>query len=769
MSIGTVLLQPRKVDPKLGWESALLDDLLALGMRLGWDGAHGGHALELIAQAAEAVLSDMFAHTSAGRASALQKFQALLQPIADRLTAATAGLPGESDPHEVLVGAEKVAALLSDLVNALTVEQLQEKLDQALRILSEDFGLTTDYVQQQVDALFTEAARRLRSAPREADTAARDNRMEIAALLLRVRRALHGLFVLPPLSADRLAGPLFDILRKLDFDGTTHRVGNVTTAAKDGLTAATALSDLVPFSMGFGGQGPGAAGTGSSTGKKKLWYASWVASEDIRGTDVAKDPALDGYTFKLVKPESMEQTAFYSHIGDVSSAAIFNFATGLHKGKFVNTFLQFAYYGLLTTALMIWVDYDLTQLPWWAKILIGLGTALIANFEGRWFGAGDAWLYFFRLLYNILAIAGGLPFDKLRDAVLAMMTHYNYDGPDASSGSVDAENLPKNRNKFDGLTLLLMGTAGAAIHYALMPHNFFSVGFFEKNTAGDSHHPLGTFFAAVVAGGLGISILSFFAFGTLAACLPPLWPDAKDAALTWLKGYGQSLMGFLGFFYLFNDGATDTGKRGYLPDGGRGTEAAFPGYPDPAASPYLLPFTDDPLCIQGNHGIWSHNSTRDVPLDFAYDFSMDRGAEVLCMREGTVFSAQDDASGGDAHSGVNIVIKHSSMVDGVDRDVGGGKVATYATYMHGLEGSIKAAFGRTIPAPGTAVARGKAIMKCSSTGDAWFNLLHVDVRPDSGGKPGGYTIPFVFHDADVNGDSGVPQSQRCYSSDNKKL
>jgi hypothetical protein len=137
---------------------------MRLSRRLGWDGAHGGHALEVIAEAAEAVLSDMFAHTSAGRASALQKFQVLLQPIADRLTAATAGLPAESDPHEVQSGAEQVAALLSDLVNSLTVEQLQEKLDQALRILSEDFGLTTDYVQQQVDALFTEAARRLRTA-----------------------------------------------------------------------------------------------------------------------------------------------------------------------------------------------------------------------------------------------------------------------------------------------------------------------------------------------------------------------------------------------------------------------------------------------------------------------------------------------------------------------------------------------------------------------------------------------------------------------------
>ena len=90
--------------------------------------------------------------------------------------------------------------------------------------------------------------------------------------------------------------------------------------------------------------------------------------------------------------------------------------------------------------------------------------------------------------------------DKLRDAVLGMMTHLNYDGPDTNEPMLDDSNLPKNRNKFDGLTLLLMGTVGALIHAVAMPHNFFSVGFFEKNTSGDSHHPLGTFFAAVVFG-----------------------------------------------------------------------------------------------------------------------------------------------------------------------------------------------------------------------------------------------------------------------------
>jgi hypothetical protein len=160
--------------------------------------------------------------------------------------------------------------------------------------------------------------------------------------------------------------------------------------------------------MGFGAQGPGAAGTGSSTQKKKLWYASWVTGDDTRGTDIEKDPSLNGYTFKLVKPDAMEKTSFISDIVAVGGATTFTFATGLHKGQFVNTSLQ-TVNGLLTIALMIWADYDLNELPWYAKIGITLGMALIANFEGRWFGAGDAWLYFFRLFYNVLGIAGGLP------------------------------------------------------------------------------------------------------------------------------------------------------------------------------------------------------------------------------------------------------------------------------------------------------------------------------------------------------------------------
>jgi hypothetical protein len=89
--------------------------------------------------------------------------------------------------------------------------------------------------------------------------------------------------------------------------------------------------------------------------------------------------------------------------------------------------------------------------------------------------------------------------------------------------------------------------------------------------------------------------------------------------------------------------------------------------------------------------------------------------------------------------------------------------------MHGAKGSIAAAFGG-LPAAGAGVPRGKVIMKVASSGDAKFNLLHVDVRPDNGhGQPDKYTIPFAFGDEDVKGDNGVPGSQKYYTSDNQKV
>jgi hypothetical protein len=777
MVIGSVLLQPARIDPKLAWDSALLDDALTLGARLAWDQTHGGEALQQITAAGLTVFTGIFQHAARGRDTALAKFQKLFAPILDRLSAAVGKLPGEADPHELLVGGEQLFGLLAEAAQSLTVNQLRDYLDQALTIVTQDLGLTNKYVQSQVAALFDKAVEQLRSAPAPTDAAARANRREIAALLRRIQREIESRFVIPELNADRLAGTLVALLRKGNFDGDKRRVALAGTAAKDALAVGVSVSDLVPFSLGFGGGGPGAAEAATAAKVKKLWYASWLAGENIRGTDNTSTPPLNKYTFGAVNANAMETLTYVCNFVVVSANIISTLILSSHKGQIVNTLLQVVYWatGIVLAARL---DYDIENLPWYINPLATTAfIALVANFEGRWFGAGDGALYFFRLFYNVLGVLGHLPFNRLRDAVIAVITHANYQGSTQEPFPGDADTRPLNRNKFDGLTIFLMGTAGAAIHFALMPHNFFSVGFGEKNSFGDTRHPFGTFFSAFVFGGLGLSIVYFFTFGTLSACLPPLWPDGLEAFKVFWKGFLAELSGAFGFFYTFNDGKTDDGKRGYLPDDGRGTETAFPGYPDRTVTPYRLPFTgSDQQCIQGNHGIWSHNSTRDVPLDFAYDFSMSRGTEVLAMRSGKVFAVVDNIGDGDnldgQPDGNRIVIQHAAEDRAYDRDdrPNDKPIGTFAFYLHGAKGSIQEAFGGTVPTPGTAVPRGKVIMKVASSGDAKFNMLHVDVRPDNGsGKPDSYTIPFVFGDDDVKGDNGVPQSMRYYKSDNQKV
>jgi hypothetical protein len=794
MVIGSVLLQPRKIDPARRWDSALLDDILTFGVRLTWDQTHGGSAFALIAAAMQTVLEGMLDHTKAGRDSALRKFQALLQPVADSLVSLANDLPGEADPHEIFVGGEKMFALLAQAANSLTVAQLHTLLDQALQIVTEDLGLTDNYVQAQVAAVFDEIIRRLRTAPAEADRSLRENRLEMAALLRRIERALRGLFVLPPLNADRLAGPLFDLLRKIDFDDGARRAAAAGKALQNGLTAGAALSDLVPFSMSFGAGGMGAAESGSAAAKKKLWYASWITSDDVRGDDPANDPSLRQYTFDTITPASLEKTAFISNIVALGLAALFNLLTGLSYGQFAKTGLQAAT-GVLGIVLQAVLDFDMNDLPWYVKGVgpfagigplggqgpigaIPIGTAVLANFEGRWF---DGALYFFRFLYNLVQLGGGASFtqfmnivqyDRFRDAVLSVMTHLNYQSTLAEPLPGDLDRRPLNREKIKGTTVFTMMMGGGLVHAALLPHNFFSVGFGETNTFGESRHPFGTFFSALVWGALGISIVSFFTFGTIAACIPPVEPDAGDAALAWLEGFGNSMLSAFQFWYLFTDGNTDNGKTGYLPDESRGNKVAFPGYPDRGSTPYLLPYErgiGQQQCVQGNHGIWSHNSTRNIPLDFAYDFSMSSGTEVLSMRAGTIFTATDTPA---SDEGVKVVIRHLTTDANrakFDFDQTGHTVVTYATYLHGVAGSVAAAFGGSVPAPGTAVPQGRVIMKCGSTGDAAFSLVHVDIRPEISNAPGNYTIPFTFRDEGVKSDDGVPKSLNYYTSDNQRV
>jgi murein DD-endopeptidase MepM/ murein hydrolase activator NlpD len=262
-----------------------------------------------------------------------------------------------------------------------------------------------------------------------------------------------------------------------------------------------------------------------------------------------------------------------------------------------------------------------------------------------------------------------------------------------------------------------------------------------------------------------MSVLTYFTGMLISAAIAGDFPDPGKAALSWGKGLGFSYLSFIGLWFVFADGATDGGKRGYTPDGGRGTQVAFNGYPSPATSPYLLPFAGSAECIQGNSGFWSHNSVANQV--FSYDFSLNLGQDVLCMRDGTVAGVPlDSVDDGDHPSdGNHLIVKHVPDATN-DRGIGGASVVTYAKYYHGQKGSIAAAFGGTLPAVGSAIKQGQLLMKANSTGNSRCNHVHVQISPDNGsGAPDGYTIPFVFKDIS---DPGVAKSKKVYDSQNVK-
>lgn len=739
MVIGSVLLQPRKVAfAPAPPSAALLEDVIALVVRLLWDRAHGGACGARLEAALGKGFTAIRAHMQAGEAAALAKLKAWAQPLVDRLAAVGQTFGGPSVAHDTLDGGDKLLGLIVDLLAGVTTDELARHLDFVLKIVHDDLGLTNAFIDQQVAALLDAMVAELRAAPPEADAAARENRFEVVALIRRIRREIDGKFTLPPVNVDRLAGPLLTKLREVGYDTLVADVATIGTSAKAGLDLVEVFADELPFSMGFGGGVGAAAAPGD--GARRAWYASWATGDEIHAPDPVEAARQTKFSFKHVDAATMEKLTLHSKwVTTLIDGALVSLV-GYRQGRGV--------YSITTVSMARDVVYTIMapaadfEFPRWADIVINVVATALCSLEGRSLNSYDALLYFFRFLFRF----GGtsLPVDKLRDAILSIVTLHNHD-PQATPA-------PLNRNN-DGLTQFVMQLLGPLLHAAIMPADYFSI-----------NGEYASLFAAVLAGALGISALSFFVGLTISAGIAGDFPEPLEAFKTWAKGWGLSHLNFIGFWFLFNDGSTNDGKRGWKKDSTkpRGAEIVFEGYTPNGTSPYLLPFAGDAECVQGNHGFWSHNSV--INQTFAYDFSMNLGQDVLCMRDGVVVAVVDSVGDGEhPDDGNHIIVKHTTASTEHDKSENGASTTTYATYYHSQKDSIAAA-GIAV---GTTVVQGQKLASCNSTGMSRFNHVHVQVNPEKpgGGLDGELTIPFVFKDVE---DSGVAKSRKVYDSQNVK-
>lgn len=768
MAIGTVLLQPKKVpDAPAPANLALLEDALSLVVRVAWDRAQGGTIVDDLLSGVEAALQRIVEQKQAGIEGALQRLQALMAPVIAELQSLGSGALSDSTAADILAGGATLIHLLSKLAQGLTVEQLRAHLDEVFDILQSDLGLTNTFLDQMVTTLFDDIANRVRQSPAGAGVEVRDNRVQVAQLLRRLKRRLAGQFPFPALNADALAGPLLERMRRSKYEDFVRSAAAVGTALDGSFRVCGTLLDVVPFSYGFNESGPGAAGSGTPQSDQFAWYASWYSGSRLRGDDT---DALKNLAFGPVSKDTAEFWAKHSRWIQYGLETNFPAVIHLREGNYVHGVLQM----VLSLVDGIIVPAGDEDVPWYANLPIATLFVLLGSLEGRDpFGKHDGLLYPLRMMVKGARKAWWAHATRAtRDLFLSILTLANQRSSDSTIPLPDKR---LNKNEFVAFSIVCTELLTLAVA-AAVPHRWYSVNF-DLDT-----HPTSGLLCAYLLGTAAAVVVGFFSGWLLS------WPIAGAtgqirARADWLY-FTAPLATFPVYWYFLNENDTDAGKLGYQYPSGAKTvddvkELTFPGYPNPAASPYNLPFKEGITaeCVQGNHGLFSHNAVGKSCQIFAYDFSLAYGTEILAMRDGIVVGApspgttpstddpipdgtEDDSK---TSTGANMVTLQHTTVDDQDVDADGNKKTTFARYLHGAQGTIPA----TVKVTGAVIKKGQVIMKVNSTGVSRVNHVHVDIRPDDGtGNPANYTIPFVFRE--VDGD-GVPTSTHCYKSANVKI
>lgn len=752
-AMGSVLLRPGKlkVAAKAAPNTTTIDDALNIVVRLGIDKATGGDLAQIIGEAFADQFTTMLEDIGDDLETAQQHLLEWIQPFLTSVQTLGEALPETNDAGDVVNSGKAFFELFADVAESLTPAGLRAIIARGVEIATEDLGITNAYLEQQVMALLDAIITRLANAPAEADATKRANRKSVVQSLRRLKRQIQGQLTIPPLNVISLVEPLIEWLRQTGFAEVMQKVACVCRNIEAGMDVAAALAELVPFTgMGTGSVG---AGGGGPNPPEKAFYPSWLMGKLVKTNELSAHPDLGKVTYNVISQDAMEKFAFHSEWIMLATEGLLQI-TSIEQGDYALNITQSLYAIIALLVTVIGKD----EIPWWAYfLLMKFLTIWLTALEGRTLGQFDALQYFFRLLSDLVATYLFAYWPRaLREHLLSFFTLLNHDGSETAI----------NRDYIFGMILPFI-EAGTWITAAIVPHNLFAFPAVPK------------VLPYWLLAGLGINIAGFLTGFAISSAISRRPATTKGFFTAWGISLPFTLLNFIFYWWLINDGNTDDGKIGYMPDGSdQGATVAFAGYPDKATSPYKLPYEKDKNeeCVQGNHGIFSHHNGGAFQT-YAFDFSLKLGQDVLCMRDGTVvFVREDIADGERPNDNANqVIVRHITAANpnpnaDHDKDVNGAVVVTYTRYLHGKQGTISPNVS-----VGDEVTQGQKLMECDHTGISAFNHIHVHVEPEdpstvigatvltSTFNRKGYSIPFVFSDVDGN---GVPTSFNDYTSGN---
>lgn len=422
---------------------------------------------------------------------------------------------------------------------------------------------------------------------------------------------------------------------------------------------------------------------------------------------------LTNYTFKTINAGTCNDWAYHSSwfidlvkgilhaLSMEPTAATGNKSDAL--SNLSNMLLSFTYGSLKLGGPKgcAWSQTDPNLNSIWAKSVLPFIGTMVASLEGihrntgSTVGAGGArFSYWLSLATKDIGEKYLLDHwcQLIRDAVLGYITLINYEGPRIAPSS-GLDNRPNNRKTFP-LLVKLMDEIGVWLTIALFPQDWY--GFPSSENADHG----GKLIAHWLGAGSIIALANTLLGTKIAESIGEV-EDHTAICKSLKRGVGNMLVKFPIYLYLANEGNTRMGRLSHV------TTPMF-GYPSANNSPYSLPFPNGIVqhCVQGNQGLWSHNSLQDVSSIYAYDFALDFDDDVVAAREGIVWAFADnqpddtDTDNNWTDTGNFIQLLHTGdpdenhePLDGHDLNLQKDKVRTFAEYRHGRADSIGATGG----------------------------------------------------------------------------
>ncbi len=677
MSVGGVLVQPQRVRraASIDAEFGVLDDVVLVATRTFADAVTGGDVHASMRDAFVASVQRIAAQAEAGFPAALERLELLGQSFLGELEEQLDAFASIGDSAGVVDGVRALLDRVADLAESITADTIREPIEELVDIVQVDFGLTPDFLDDEVHALFDDAVARLEDIPDSADADARSNRLAVARALRRLRNRIDGELVFPELDASLLGDELFRWLVRTGVLGAVAKFACVARTAADAFTVGESVVELVPFT-GFGTASVGAAAA-ADTDEHFCWYASWLMATKGRPSYYNLIPLLpddevwrtsDGhitlrrrlrsdvrlvsntddwskafifsrqapqsdlenvglkggpYTFGRTDAETLEKVAYVSAVIVNALEMVFHLIS-LEEGDYAsNAFNAFNNAVIATVKLATGNPLD-----WWFDMFVlrGAGT-IVTSLEGT-HRDPTPWNWLMMWLTLLGPDLGEVVtyraiLNALRDIVLETMTLRN---DVTATNPATGDTRPAENHQHVDTWVGAFGALFGKFLVMLVPRDNYCYPF----KSGEHFATVGLFYGVLLAFPFGLMaglLGNLFAVKLIAGApgLGPLESKMLEAGLNAIKPW---------VFWpaLYSDKEGDTGDATYNPSGDD-----FVGYPDFASSPYKLPYPKGKSCYvgQANQGMWSHNLVAGNMV-YAYDFSLDEDDIILASRPGTV-------------------------------------------------------------------------------------------------------------------------------------